>query len=209
MPKSIVSVCACLVFAVTTLTNADSAAASQRADPAATAKAPASALAGTWRSASEELPLTSAFDQSVWGANSKSVRTVELRIQPSRDATLTINRKVIDARGRTVPASASVEEAKLVIGDSHNGIATRIEHDVKVVGAVRTYPDDPGYKWDLTGLRVQVVTFTDGDGNTLEVRVDTPEGQGSFWETLRRDGRAERRPAQRSSARTAPASSES
>ena len=208
MPKSIVPACACLVFALTTFTHAHAAAPSQRTDGAATAQVPP-ALAGTWRSASEELPLTSTFDQSVWGANAKSVRTVELRIQPSLDATLTINRKVVDARGRTVPASASVEEAKLVIGESHNGIATRVEHDVKVASAVRTYPDDPGSKWDLTGLRVQVVTFTDGDGNTLEVRVDTPEGPGSFWETLRRDGRAERRPAQRSSARTAPASNES
>jgi hypothetical protein len=209
MPKSIVPVCACFVFALTTFTHPRAAAASQRTEGAATAAVPAPALAGTWKSAAEELPLTSSFDQSVWGANAKSVRTVELRIQPSREATLTINKKVVDARGRTVPASASVEEAKLVIGESHNGIATRIEHDVKVVSAVRTYPDDPGYKWDLAGLRVQVVTFTDGDGNTLEVRVDTPEGQGSFWETLRRDGRAERRPAQRSSARTGPTSSES
>jgi hypothetical protein len=57
---------------------------------------------------------------------------------------------------------------------------------VKVVSAFRTYPDDPKSKWDMSGLAVQVVTFEDGDRNTLEVRFDTPEGRGSFWETLRR-----------------------
>jgi len=41
-------------------------------------------------------------------------------------------------------------------------------------------------------LKVELVTFTDGDGNTLEVRFDTPEGRGSFWETLRRSVRATR-----------------
>jgi hypothetical protein len=99
---------------------------------------------------------------------------------------------VLDARGRTVAASTSVEEAKLAIGESRPGASTRVEHDVKVVSAVRTYPDDPGYKWELTGLRVQIVTFADEDRNTLEVRVDTPDGRGSFWETLRRDGRGTR-----------------
>jgi hypothetical protein len=168
------------VFAVTTIANIHTAAASQRTAGAASAPAPASALAGTWRSASDELPLSSSFDQSVWGPNAKSVRTVELRIQPSLEGTLTITKKVVDARGRTVAASTSVEEAKLMIGEPRSGISTRIEHEVKVVSAVRTYPDDPDYKWDLTGLRVQVVTFSDGDGNTMEVRVDTPEGEGSF-----------------------------
>ena len=34
-------------------------------------------------------------------------------------------------------------------------------------------------------LRVTVSTFSDGPSR-IEVRVDTPEGRGSFWETLRR-----------------------
>jgi hypothetical protein len=33
---------------------------------------------------------------------------------------------------------------------------------------------------------VRIVTFTGRDGNSLEVRYDTPEGRGSFWETLTR-----------------------
>jgi hypothetical protein len=35
---------------------------------------------------------------------------------------------------------------------------------------------------------VTVTTFTD-DPETLEVRIDFPEGRGSFWEKLRRGTR--------------------
>jgi len=153
------------------------------------------ALAGTWKSAPDEMRLTSAFDESVWGPNAKSVRTVDLEVKPSGEGTLTVTRKVVDAKGRTVPASTSIERAEIAIGGARKTISTRIEHDVKVLSALRTYPDDPGHKWDLNGLKVEVVTFEDGDRNTLEVRFDTPEGRGSFWETLRRSGGATNRRA--------------
>lgn len=151
-------------------------------------------LAGTWKSAPDELKLTSDFDRSVWGPDATSVRTVDLAIKPSGEGTLTVTRKVLDARGRTVAASTSIEEAQIAIGGSEPGPAGRIEHDVKVLKAERRYPDDPGYRWPLDGLNVEVVTFADGDGNTIEVRFDTPEGRGSFWETLTR-GTAARRPS--------------
>ena len=147
------------------------------------------ALAGTWTSAPDEMRLTSDFDVSVWGANAKSVRTVELTISPSAEATLVVSRRVVDGKGRTVTASSSTERAQLKIGGSQRTVSTRVEHDVTVVKATRSYPDDPGATWDLAGLQVEIVTFTDGNGNTLEVRVDTPEGRGSFWQTLTRQGR--------------------
>jgi hypothetical protein len=147
-------------------------------------------LAGRWTSAPNETPLSSAFDESVWGPDAKSVRTVDLQIEATGRGVLKVTTRVVDRRGRTIRASTSVEEAKIVVGESRNTIATRVEHDVTVESAVRTYPDDPTYQWELDGLKVQIVTFTDGDGNTLEVRFDTPEGRGSFWETLRRSVRA-------------------
>ena len=61
------------------------------------------------------------------------------------------------------------------------------------MSAERRYPDDPSYKWPLDGLKVQLVTFADGDGNSIEVRFDTPEGKGSFWETVTRAGSENRR----------------
>jgi hypothetical protein len=145
-------------------------------------------LAGRWASAPSETPLSTAFDESVWGPKAKSVRTVELQIDAAGRGVLKVTTRVVDGRGRT--GAASIEEARLVVGESRNTISTRFEHDVMVASAVRTYPDDPASKWDIDGLKVQIVTFGDGDGNTLEVRFDTPEGRGSFWETLRRTRRA-------------------
>jgi hypothetical protein len=144
------------------------------------------ALTGTWRSAPDQMKLTSDFDKSVWGADASSVRTVELVVRQAGEATLRITKKVVDARGRTVQASTWVEEAQLKIGGSAPGTGPRLEHDTTVVSAVRLFPDDKEYRWNIDGLRVKLVTFSDGDGS-MEVRYDTPEGRGSFWETLRRD----------------------
>lgn len=143
------------------------------------------ALAGAWMSEPYAMALNSPFDVSVWGPGAKSVRTVRLDVQRSGDALLTVTKRVIDKGGRPVLGSTSVEEATLRIAGSRVTIATRREHDVDVVKAVRTYPDDQD-RWDLNGLKVKVVTFEDDRGGTLEVRVDTPEGSGSFWEMLRR-----------------------
>jgi hypothetical protein len=139
------------------------------------------------------MPLSSAFDESVWGPRAKSVRTVELQIDPTGRGTLTVTKKVVDGRGRTVKASTSVEQAQLTIGGSHRAVATRVEHQVTVTSAVRKYPDDPAYTWDLAGLKVEIATF-DGDASTMEVRFEPPEGTGAFWQTLHRMGRAPARP---------------
>jgi hypothetical protein len=145
-------------------------------------------LTGTWRSAPEETPLTSAFDESVWGRNARSVRTVEMMVKPTGDATLTVTRKILDSRGREITAATSIEHAELSIGSVQHSIDVRSDLAVTVKQAERRYPDDPGGTWKLEGLRVTVSTFAD-DPSRIEVRVDTPEGKGSFWETLRRSGR--------------------
>jgi len=145
-----------------------------------------SALVGTWKSVPDEMKLTSDFDKSVWGANATAVRTVELIIQSSGEGTLRVTKKVVDGKGRVVPASTSIEVAQLRLGEATPGVATRIEHQATVVKAVRQFPDDPSDQWPLDGLRVEIVTFQDGDGRSIELRYDTPEGRGSFWETLRR-----------------------
>jgi hypothetical protein len=173
----------------------------------ADAKAGASSLAGTWKSAADRLGLTTEFDVSVWGPNASSERVVELTLDQAGKGTLVVTRRVVDGKGRTVKASTSVERADIVVG----GVQTppipnpaRTEHAVTVSKAERRYPDDPTYMWPLDGLAVKIATFPDGDRNVLEVRVDTPEGRGSFWETLRRLGpTASSRVSQRSSGRQA------
>jgi hypothetical protein len=135
------------------------------------------------------MKLTSDFDKSVWGLNATSVRTLELTVRPNGEGTLRVTKKVVDGKGRVVPASTSIEEAHLTLGGATPGVATRIEHQATVVKAVRLFPDDPADRWPLDGLRVTLVTFQDGDGDSIEIRYDTPEGRGSFWETLRRQRR--------------------
>jgi hypothetical protein len=146
-------------------------------------------LVGSWKSAAERLKLSTDFDKSVWGPNASSVRMVDLTIGASGASTLRVTRRVVDARGRTAPGSTSVEEAQLRIGPPKQTRASRVDHAVAVVQAERTYPDDPSARWPIDGLRVQVVTVENSDGNTLELRFETPEGTGSFWETLRREVR--------------------
>jgi len=154
----------------------------------------AGALAGTWKSEPFELKLTSDFDKSVWGANATSVRTVALVVSASGEASLTVTRKVVDARGRTVSGSTSIEEAQIRIGMPRAATDVRIEYDVTVLKAERRYPDDPNYRWTIDGLRVTVTGFENRDdgagGSTIEVRLDPADGQGSFWDTLRRPARA-------------------
>ena len=145
----------------------------------------APSLTGTWRSVPEETPLSSAFDESVWGKNAVAVRTVAMTVTPTGDATLTVTRKVLDARRREITAATSIEHAELSIGTVERSNEVRSDFTVTVKHAERRYPDDPAGTWALQGLRVIVSTFAD-DPSRIEVRVDTPEGRGSFWETLRR-----------------------
>ena len=150
-------------------------------------------LVGAWTSAPDEMKLTSDFDKSVWGPNATSVRTLELTVRPNGQGTLRLTKKVVDGKGRVVPASTWIEEAQLKLGGVTPGAATRLEHQATVVKAARLFPDDPGYQWPLEGLRVKLVTFQDGEDDSIEIRYDTPEGRGSFWETLRRQRRTPQR----------------
>src|SRR5688572_1539926 len=55
-----------------------------------------SVLVGTWKSAPDEMKLTSDFDKSVWGVNASSVRTLELTVRPSGEGTLRVTKKVVE-----------------------------------------------------------------------------------------------------------------
>ncbi len=159
------------------------------------ARAFPAALAGAWKSATDRIALTSEFDESVWGKNAASVRDVELTIRPDGGAALTITRKVVDAKGRAIAGSTSIERADLTIREGRPGVASRVEYATTVTKAERRYPDSPDEPWAIDGLKVVVTTLDDKGASGLEIRVDTPEGRGSFWETLQRTGAANRRAA--------------
>ena len=152
-------------------------------------------LVGTWKSAPDRLALTTAFDESVWGKNATSVRLVDLNVLPTGHATLTVTRKVENAKGVAVAGSTSIEHAELVIGAAKDPVASRVEYETTVSKAERRYPDSPGSTWNLEGLRVTVSTLQGEENKSVEIRFDTPEGRGSFWETLRRV--TAKRPAKR------------
>jgi hypothetical protein len=143
------------------------------------------ALMGTWRSTPEDTPLSSAFDESVWGKNAQAIRVVEMTVKSTGDATLTVTHRVLDRNRREIKAATEIEQAELMIGAPQHTIDVRSDLAVTVKHAERRYPDDPAGTWPLEGLRVTVSTFAD-DPSRIEVRVDTPEGPGSFWETLHR-----------------------
>jgi hypothetical protein len=152
----------------------------------------APSLIGTWRAPTERLPLSGEFNEKVWGKSAVSVRDVSLTLRAAGDGVLTVSRKVLDARGRVVPGSASTEQADITVGDAQPGFATRLDHAVKVLKAERSYPDDPKDRWPLENLKVGVVSFTDG-ADRLEVRFDPADGKGSFSELLTRQRGSARR----------------
>ena len=82
---------------------------------AQSASATNTSLVGSWKSATDRLTLSTAFDESVWGKNAASERDVELTVPSTGPATLTVTRKVVDAKGKTVPGSTSIEQARLQI----------------------------------------------------------------------------------------------
>jgi hypothetical protein len=143
-------------------------------------------LVGQWRSEPYRMRLATDLEKSIWGADSASHRAAELTIQPSGEATLTVTRAVVSADGQMLPASTSIEEARLKLGGVQQKTATKTEYAVTVISAERRYPDDPDYRWPLEGLRVRVMEFNDEDA--VEIRFEPREGRGSFWETLRREG---------------------
>jgi hypothetical protein len=157
------------------------------AEPAAaTSRTVPAHLVGTWRATPDRISLSTAFDESVWGKNATSVREVELNVLPSGQGTLKVVRKVLNARGVAVAGSTSIEQATLTLGGPRDPVASRVEYETMVVNAERRYPDTPNSKWNLEGLRVTVSTLQGEENKSLEIRFDTPEGRGSFWETLRR-----------------------
>ena len=155
--------------------------------PAPVAFAQTSPLAGTWQSTADETPLNAPHHDAIWGKGAKEVRTVRMVVRQNQDATLTVTRRVVDVRGRVVKGTTSVEHVELTLGSAEVGGGVRVDHPVTVKSAERRYPDDPAGNWAIEGLRVTATTFP-GDPRRLEVRLDFPDGRGSFWAELRRMG---------------------
>jgi hypothetical protein len=142
-------------------------------------------LAGRWTSTSFELPLTSDFHRSVYGAGARSVRSVTVAIQPSGEGVFTVTSSVRDRRGSVVPGTAEVEEVRFAVGDLAEEPGRQPHYATRIVHAERRFADDPASAFARDGVKLALYV-QEGKAGTMEVRFDTPEGTGSFWETLRR-----------------------
>jgi hypothetical protein len=141
-------------------------------------------LAGRWTAPPFEIALSSDFHRSVYGPNARSVRRVTLTIRPSGDGTFTVTNSVRDRNGKTVPGTRQIDEVTFTVGDLKREPGFQPRYPTHVVKAERRYPDDPQSTFPLDGAKLELFV-PEGRAGALEVRFDTPEGRGSFWETLR------------------------
>jgi hypothetical protein len=141
-------------------------------------------LAGRWTAPPFEIVLSSDFHRSVYGPNARSVRSVTLTIRPSGDGTFTVTNSVRDRSGKTVPGTRQIDEVTFTIGDLKRERGYQPRYTSHIVKAERRYPDDPQSTFPLDGVKLELFV-PEGKTGALDVRYDTPEGRGSFWETLR------------------------
>jgi len=142
------------------------------------------ALTGRWQSSSLELALTSDFHKSVYGSGAKSVRSVTMSIKPSGEAVFQVTNSVRDRQGRVVAGTQEVEDVTFSVGDLVQEPGRPPHYTTHVTHAERRFTDDPKSAFAHDGVMLAIYRKDDKAGE-IEVRFDTPEGTGSFWETLR------------------------
>jgi len=145
-------------------------------------------LAGRWTAPPFELALSSDFHRPVYGPDARSTRRVALTIRPNGEGTLTVTNSVRDRRGKTVNGTLQIDEVTFTIGDIKREPGYQPRYTSHIVKAERRYPDDPPSTFTLDGVKLELFV-PEGKTGVLDVRFETPDGRGSFWETLRAAGR--------------------
>ena len=108
-----------------------------------------------------------------------------MTIQPSGDGVFTVRSSVRDARGRVVTGTEEIEDVRFAVGDLVEEPGRQPHYTSRIVHAERRFADDPASAFARDGVKLALYV-QEGKTGTLEVRFDTPEGTGSFWETVRR-----------------------
>jgi hypothetical protein len=142
----------------------------------------AKSLVGTWKAPQYKMRRTSDVGVQVFGPNAFDVRDVELTIQPSGEGVLKISTSVVDQKAKTW--APTLVEAKIMVGAGKSTPAGRCEPAVTVTSAQEQFLDQTQYTAPLDGSRV--VLLTGPAANQVDVRWETPKGEGSFWTTVRR-----------------------
>ena len=142
-------------------------------------------LAGVWKAPQYKMKRASEVGAQVFGPNAFDVRDVDLTLEPSGDGVLKIATSVLDQKGKTW--APTLIEAKVMVAARQTlqvSPAGKCEPVVAVASVEESYLDDTNYRAPLTGSRV--LLLTDPAAKQLEVRFETPKGEGSFWSTLSR-----------------------
>ncbi|MGE0394288.1 MAG: hypothetical protein AB7I25_07815 [Vicinamibacterales bacterium] len=145
------------------------------------------ALAGVWKAQELKVPAATDLDRQVWGENASKVRNVQLLLEPDGAGTLRIASSVVDSKGRPKQYSQSVIEARVTLSEPPAG-GDRVQPQVTVVSAEERYLDDPKDVRKLDGVRLKVDLQT-LDSPILNIFYETPQGNGSFGESLQRTTR--------------------
>jgi hypothetical protein len=151
-------------------------------------------LTGRWQSSSLELALTSDFHKSVYGSGARSVRSVSMSIKPSGEGVFRVTNSVRDRQGRVVAGTQEIEDVTFSLGDLVEEPGRPPHYTTHVTHAERRFTDDPKSAFAHDGVTLAIYR-KDGKAGEIEVRFDTPEGTGSFWETLRQAAARTTKPA--------------
>jgi hypothetical protein len=140
-------------------------------------------LAGAWKAPEYKMKRASEVGAQVFGSNAFDIRNVELTLEPSGEGVLKISTSVLDQKGKAW--APTLIEAKVAVAPPQQmSTAGRCEPVVTVTSVEERYLDETNYRTPLTGSRVVMVT--DPAAKQIEVRFETPKGEGSFWSTLMR-----------------------
>lgn len=140
-------------------------------------------LAGVWKAPQYKMKRASEVGAQVFGANAFDIRNVDLTLEPSGEGVLKISTSVLDQKGKSwAPTLIEVKVTVAAPQTANTSVAGRCEPVVTVASVEERYLDDTNYRTPMPGSRVMLVT--DPAGKQIEVRFETPKGEGSFWSTL-------------------------
>jgi hypothetical protein len=154
--------------------------------PAAAGKAACSpdlvkSLAGTWKAPQYKMKRGSDVGAQIFGPNSFDLRDVDLTLDASGSGLLKITTSVLDEKGKTW--APTLVEADIAVGAAPPS-GTNCEPAVTVTRAEEQYLGELEYEAPLDGARVVIIA--NPSAKQIELRFETPRGEGSFWTTLRR-----------------------
>jgi hypothetical protein len=142
-------------------------------------------LAGVWKAPQYRMKRASEVGVQVFGPSAFDIRDVDLTLEPSGEGVLKISTSVLDQKGKTW--APTLIEAKVMVAAPQTfqiSGAGKCEPVVAVASVEERYLDAANYRTPLTGSRV--LLLTDPAAKQVEVRFETPKGEGSFWSTLTR-----------------------